>query len=1042
MSDGFFKRSLLSTTVIAGMVYAAPAFAQEVQDPPPGADAPPVVQTAPIDQTAAQQESPADSPAVVPAEDPEIVVTGSRIASPNITSLSPVQVVGEAEIDQAGAINVQEVLLDNPVFGTPALGRTNSAFLTQAAGTATVDLRDLGSDRTLILINSRRVVPGVPGSSIVDLNVIPTQFVDRIDILTGGASSLYGSDAVAGVVNFIYKRNFSGILAEGQYGITERGDSARYQVSLTAGGNFLDDRGNLMVHVGYTDESGLLSRHRKNTRTDEFGYFFFTYEPEDAFVAFEPFFSSFPLQGRFDVTGTSGAGDDFTFCPTTGELLARFSTNSPGTQGCDVAQGFNRQFFRTLAVPVERYVFATRGTFELTDAINVFAEGTYVKTSSSREIEPFPASSPDVFPNTGRMPIETFVNGVPVLNPLVPAAIAAAATDRDGDGLRDVAWARRLGELGTRNSSATRDFFRIVTGLEGTIFPDWNGGWKWDVSYNYGQTSEFQTSNGQYNVVNARFAFQAIPDTNDFDGDGDTSEIICADPVAREQGCVPLNIFGAGSITPEAAAYINAEQSLSNRITQQVWSANLSGALFELPAGPLGLAIGAEYRKETSRENWDALTNAGLNAGNATPDTEGEFNVKEAYAEVNIPILADMPFFHRLNVRAAGRISDYSTVGGVETWNVGADWAPVADLRFRGTYAKSVRAPNIGELFTGPSQTFPPGLSDPCAGIGPTGGGALGDRCRAEPGVLQNIAENGVFTQTQADRQGISGFNSGNPDLDAEDSTSITAGVVFSPRTIGIAALQNLVLSVDYYNIKIEDAIVAPPRQFILNQCYQAGDPFFCSLITRFPTPVGSSSAGAIEFVNAPSVNAGELKSEGIDFVAQYRTGLGWLMRGLNMNARVAYTHVLDGFLIPVPGAPVDEFAGEIGTSKDRVFASISLNTEKWGITFGGNYIGDARLDDQFIAGINQGREIFGIGPPIPLDSPLIKVGDEFYVDAQARFTPSQAYELFIGVDNLLDNAAPHIPTGIPSNVTGADTAADVYDIFGRRYYAGVRLRF
>lgn len=1022
MSNRNSKASLLATTMIGGLAFALPAYAQPAE-----------VQTAPVDQTEATQEDAADTPAVAPGEDSEaIIVTGTRISSPNITSMSPVQVVGETEIDQSGAINVQEVLLENPVFGTPALGRTNSAFLTQAAGTATVDLRDLGSDRTLILINNRRVVAGVPGSSIVDLNVIPTQFVERIDILTGGASSLYGSDAVAGVVNFIYKRNFEGLLAEGQYGITERGDSERYQVSLTGGVNVADGRGNLMVHLGYTKEEGLLSRERKNTRQDEFAYVFFTYEPENLFDTYEPFFSSFPTQGRFDVTGTAAAGDDFTFNPITGELQPCFTTN--GTTcggGAGVGpNGFNRQFYRTLAVPVNRYVFATRGTFELADSINVFAEGTYVKTSSSREIEPFAASSPDVFPNTGRLPIETFVDGVPVLNPFVPAEIAAVATDLDGDGLRDVGFARRLLELGTRNSSATRDFFRIVTGLEGTVF----GGWNWDISYNYGQTHEFQSSNGQYNVVNARFAFQAIPDINDDDADGDTTEIICADPVARAQGCVPLNIFGEGSITPEAAEYINAEQSLSNRVTQQVLAANLSGSLFELPAGPFGVAVGAEYRRETSRENWDALTNAGLNAGNATPDTQGKFNVKEAYGEINVPILANQPFAHQLNLRAAGRLSDYSTVGNVKTWNVGADFAPIEALRFRGTYAKSVRAPNIGELFTGPSQTFPPGLSDPCSGIGLTGGGALGDRCRAEPGVLQNIAENGVFTQTQADRQGVSGFNSGNPDLDAERSTSITAGAVFAPRDFGIAALRNLVLSVDYYNIKVKDAIVLPPRQFILNECYEQGDPFFCSLITRFPTPVGSSSAGALEFVNAPSVNAGRLKSEGIDFVAQYRTGLGWLMNGMNLNARVAYTHILDGYLIPVPGAPTDHFAGEIGTAQDRFFANVGVETDTFGFNLSGNYIGPSFMDDQFLEAL--------FGEDFDRHSDFARIKAEFYLDAQARFRPMNGVEIFAGVDNLLDNDAPHIPTGLPFNTTGADTAADVYDIFGRRFYGGVRLRF
>jgi outer membrane receptor protein involved in Fe transport len=1028
MSRTIFQRSLLASTVIAGMAFASPAFAQD-----------PNVAASTQDTTEATQETPADTPAptdAADAGDSTIVVTGSRIVSPNIVSLAPVQVVGEADIDQSGAINIQEVLLENPAFGVPALSRTNSAFLTSGAGVATVDLRDLGSDRTLVLVNSRRVVAGLSGTNTVDLNVIPTQFIDRIDILTGGASSLYGSDAVAGVVNFIYKRNFEGILAEGQYGISHRGDSARYQLSLTGGGNFANDRGNLMVHLGYTNEDGLASRQRKDSRIDNVSHITYTYDPDDFFVVDAPRFSSFVPQGRFDVNGTAGAGDDFTFSPDN-TLCDFYSTNGSGCGG--VPNGFNRQFYRTLAVPVERYLFATRGTFEITPSIGAFIEGTYAKTTSSREIEPFALDSGDIFPVTGRAPIQTIVDGVTVNNPFVPAEILAAAQDTDDDGLLDIGFGRRLVELGTRNSSSTRDFYRMVVGLEGKVF---NDKFNWDISYNYGQTSEGQTSNGQPNVPNFRNALNAFTEdatTGDVDGNGIVGDTICADATARAEGCVPINIFGFGSITPEAAAYVAAEQTLQTRITQQVWAANLSGSLFELPAGPLGIAVGAEYRKETSKENNDALTNAGLNAGNALPDTEGEFNVKEIYGEVNVPILSERPFFHQLNLRAAGRLSDYSTVGSVKTWNVGADWAPIEALRFRGTYARSVRAPNIGELFTGPSQTFPTGLSDPCNGITLTSTGTVADQCLADAGVLQNIADSGgAFTVTQADKQGISGFNSGNPNLGVEKSRSITFGAVFAPRDIPM--LRNLVLSVDYYNIKIDDAIVAPPRAFILNQCYQQADPFFCSLIQRRQVASGSNSAGSLEFINAPSVNGGVFKVEGIDFVASYRTGLDRFVEGMNLNARVAWTHLLDGFVVPIPGADKDPFKGEIGDAVDRVNGTIGISNDKWGISFTGTYIGESFEDNQYIDAMNAKREQFDLGPPF--DKHDIAVDPEFYLDSQITFTPARQYEMFVGVDNLLDNKAPRLLSATTFNTTGSQTAADVYDVFGRRYYAGVRLRF
>ena len=1011
-----FKRTLLATTWFVGAASTAAlsASASYAQDAP--------AQPQPSAEAAAQ----------------EIIVTGSRISSPAVESMAPIQIVNAETIDTSGATNVQETLLENPVFGVPALSRTNSNFLNSGTGVATVDLRDLGSDRTLVLINGRRVVAGLPGTATVDLNVIPTQFVDRVDILTGGASSIYGSDAVAGVVNFIYKTDFEGIELEGQYGLTEHGDAQNYQISGTVGGNFgADDRGNVMVHLGYTKEGQLLSRERKNTRIDDISYFYF-YAPyydiplSDYTRGIEPFFSSFPPQGRF------GAGSrTFTYSPT-GQLQPCFTANGAtcsSALGTGVGpNGFNRQNFRSLAVPVERFLFAARGHYELTDNVRAFVEGTYNKTKAVSVLEPFPASSDDVYPVNGRAPIETLVNGVPVLNPLVPGPIAAAATDTDGDGLRDISFARRLSEVGNRGNRTTRDFYRFVVGFEGDIV---DGRFRWDVSYNHGQTSESQSSNGQYNVLNFANAFAAIPDVNDVDNDGSTTDAVCASATARAQGCVPISIFGFNSITPEALAYIDAEQSYQTEITQRVLNANISGDLFQLPAGAVQGAIGGEYRWESSREDLDALTNAGLNAGNAIPDTAGKFNVKEIYGELQIPVLTDRPFFDELRLRGAARYADYSTVGGVFSWSAGGDWAPVEGLKFRGTYARAVRAPNIGELFTGPSQTFPTGLVDPCTGVGPAGGGDVGDRCRADPGVAANIAANGVFTLNQSDRQGVSGFDSGNPDLGEEKSDTITAGIVLQPSLIS-DALSGLTLSLDYWRIKIDDAIVRPPRQFILDQCYGQGDPFFCGLVLRRQFATGVNSAGSLDEINSPLFNGGALKGEGIDVVANYRFQVESLVPG-TFNAHFAYTYLIDGYLIPVEGADKDVFEGEVGTPNHRFNVSLAYTQDKFKVRLSGNYIGRSYEDDQFLKSVNATREGFGLAPIGKHD---IKIPAKFYTDAYFGYTPSESYEIFVGVKNLFDTNAPTILMGLPFNTTGADTAADVYDVFGRRFYGGVRLRF
>ncbi|WP_245841850.1 TonB-dependent receptor domain-containing protein [Sphingomonas lenta] len=955
----------------------------------------------------------------------DVVVTGSRIVSPTITAVAPVQVVSDVQIDQAGVTNVQELLIENPAF-TPGLSRTNTAFLTSGAGVATVSLRNLGSDRTLVLINGRRVVAGLPGSATVDLNIIPQQFIQRIDTLTGGASSLYGSDAVAGVVNFIYKDDFEGVDANAQYGITERGDDRRYQANVTVGANSADDRGNIMVHVGYTREDGLLSRQRRNTLVDDLDTAFnLTGDPADYGVPTQPFFSGFAPQGRF----TAG-GCNFTFGPT-GALERGFSANG-GTisagqaAACGVpagtalpARGFNRQFFRTIAVPVERYLFAARARYDISDSLRFIGEATYNNTSSAREIEPFPLDSGGIGginPVSGLIPLEQRVGTTLVRNPFVPDAIYNAARDGDGDGLRDFSFARRISEFGTRNGETERNLYRFVVGFEGDLF---DNKFNWDLTYNYGRNNESQISNGQVNVLNFRNALNAVPGPNGPQ---------CADPIARAQGCVPINIFGANSISPAAVRYIAADQTLQSRITQQVVQGNLSGVLFDLPAGPLGVAVGAEYRKETSRENNDALTNAGLNAGNAIPDTSGEFDVKELYGEVNVPILADTSFVGQLNLRAAGRVSDYSTVGTVYTYSVGGEWAPIPDIRFSGTYAQSVRAPNIGELFTGPSQTFPSGLQDPCVGVQATGGGTRGDVCRASPGVLANIAaNNGTFALTQPDLQGISGFNGGNPNLGEETSKSYTGSVVITPRSIDF--LRNVVLRVDYFNIEIEDAINAPPRQFVLDQCYNQNNQELCSFIRRRPTATGNNSAGSIELIDAFLINAGELSTEGLDVTLTNRIPLDGVGLPGAFNMRVAYTHLFNGEVIPVPGSTPDVFAGEVGTPQDRFTATVGYTGERFNINFTGTYFGRSNEDDQTLASLD-------------LDRNAIKIPAQFYLDSQASFKAADQYEFYVGVDNLLDNDAPNILSGTTFNVTGTDTAAATYDVFGRRYYAGVRFRF
>jgi iron complex outermembrane recepter protein len=987
------RRGLLATTIIAGCWGIVPAYAQS---------------------------APADAADMGDA----IIVTGSRIANPAATSASPLQVVDSRAIAASGVTNIQDILLQNPAFGTPSISRTNSAFASASAGVATVDLRNLGVDRTLVLVNGRRFVSGVPGSNAVDLNVIPTQFLERVDVLTGGASAVYGSDAVAGVVNFIYKSKFQGVEVGGQVGISSRGDGFDRELNLLVGTNFADGRGNIMAFGGYSKEGTVFKRDRStevgSSAGDRTSSGAGPTRRQNSPIG--PFLSGFSPRGRYYTDNFT-----FTYDPITNALRPCTSTNggicnAPGTPFNGQAigpDGFNRSAFRYLALPVERYVGALRANFEVSSALNFFLEGNYARTQVRTNIEPFPLASDDVNAETGgQIAIESLVGGILYRNPFVPDDIFNDSSDTDGDGLRDIFFDKRLTDFGPRASDVKRDTFRLAGGADGKIF----GNFSYEVYGVYGETKEDQTGSGQFNSLNFRQALNAIRDVNDIDRDGNVTEIICVDSVARAGGCVPANIYGVGSLAP-AVGYLAAPQQLKTKVTQAVAGASISGGLFSIMgADPIGVAIGVEYRRETSSSVFDALSQAGLNGGNALPSTSGAIRVYEGYGEAIIPILQDRPFFNKLSLRGAIRASDYSTVGQTLSYNYGGEWAPIEDVRFRVIQARSVRAPNVSELFAPPQQDFPSGLQDPCTGVTATSTTSVSAACRAAPGVNANIVANGgVFTVSQADLQGITSFAGGNPFLQEEKGDSFTAGVVITPKSLG-GVFRNLVVTVDYFDIKIRDAIVSTPLQFILDQCYNGGDQSLCNFIKRRPAAQGANNAGSLDEVNSGGSNSGGTRTSGIDAVVNWR---GRLLGG-DLGVRASYTRVIKGFDIPLPGSDRDEFAGEIGASKNRFTTSLSLDNDNGvGATFTGTYIGVAYLNDQ----------LTGAAP----GNPAYRVSPQFYLDGQIRFKVAKKFEFYVGGDNLLDNKPPFLADIGAS--TGQDTDAGTYDALGRRFYVGARIK-
>jgi iron complex outermembrane receptor protein len=1016
---GTLKSLLLAGAGLCTVLATAPAAAQDVP-----ATAPPAPESAPESAAEAAQET------------ADIVVTGSRIRSPTLTSPSPLQAVSAEQIARTGRIDVQEILQQNPTFGAPGQSRTVSNYGALSAGLSTVNLRNLGPNRTLVLIDGRRVVAGVPGTAQVDLSMIPGPFIERIDVLTGGASAVYGSDAVAGVVNFIYKKNFDGLLLNAQSGISEEGDDKQVAANLTIGRNFDDGRGNVMLYGGYSREYGVNSRSRPRSSTDQtsIGALQRSNAATNAnLTAAQNLFKPQANLSSVVPASTFNAGSastSYIIDPNTGVVR-------PFVGATD---GFNRTPYDAIAVPIERRIFAARANYDVGSGINVFMEGNYANTKSRAALEPsplVPTGALGIFrQGNGRYNIEQRVTnpGNPAqsqlsINPLVPVALYNLATDTNGDGFRDIAVSRRLLEFGPRVGRFDRTNLRAVFGVEGKIGSNWN----WEATYNWGKTKASSTLSGLLNQDRVVQALNVVSDVYDANGNGNVTEAICASAEARAQGCVPYNVYGAGKVSPAALTYLGAVSTRDATQTLNVAAANLSGSLFTLPAGDVQIAAGAEYRKESSREVFDPLSQVARNSYIQQTNTSGRFDVKEAYGELVVPILKDVPFFQQLTLRGAGRVSDYSTVGTFYAYNGGIEWSPIQDLRFRGVYAHAVRAPNIGELFAAPSVTVT-AVNDPCAGVTLTSAGTTGTVCRSNPGVAANIAANGAFTLSQSDLQGVGGLNVSNPNIRQESARTWTLGAVLNP--VSVHALRNLTITADYYNIKIDDAIANTSRDYILQQCYLNNDPSFCSLISRRTVASGPYSAGSIQQVDSQLINSGGAFTTGIDTTISYRQPFADMGLGDgSATISVAYSHLIKQYSIPLTGAATDRSDGEINNPKDRAQVLLGVDTGTFGFTLSGQFIGASYLDDQYRA-----RFLLADGS-LP-DKDLFRIKSKFYTDLQLRWNVAEQFEFYAGVNNMFDTQPPPVITGLTGSVTGTETAAGTYDPIGRRFYSGFRLKF
>jgi outer membrane receptor protein involved in Fe transport len=907
----------------------------------------------------------------------QLVVTGSRIRSPNLVSTVPITSIGGDEFFETGQVAIGDVLNELPSLRS-TFSQSNSTRFLGTAGLNLLDLRGLGTQRTLVLQNGRRHVAGDILNNAVspDTNTFPTDLIERVEIVTGGNSAVYGSDALAGVVNFILKDDFEGVQLRGQGGISQYGDAGSYFVSGIAGTNFADDRGNIAINVEYARANQYFGSGRPNLRRQN-GFIVVDTDPAGSVngsdgnpdrIFFRDIrsatltntgliqFGGVGANAAFNC-GTAANGSFFN-CPfqftRDGQLVPVTGTRvGIGPNGSFV--GGNGENFRganqlQISPALDRYNVNLIGHFEFSEAFVPFIEAKYSRTETFGSGGSGPAfitgttlgdpgnreririDNPFLSDQArGVIRTEILRSG---LNPNNGAALTAAQRAAIEAGTFRFNLRENLLDLGVRNEQAERETYRGVLGLRGTFNEDWN----YEISANYGEFKEQTAVRGNLNIQRFLLAIDAarnpasgqIQCRAQFDpaariGYVENETILTADVAA----CTPINPFG-GNFTQAQRDYLLADTVSVGKITQLDVTAFVNGdtsQLFELPGGPIRFAVGAEYRRETNFYQQDPLVDQGFTFYNAIPTfNPPSFEVKEAFGEIRIPILSETPFFHQLEVTGAGRVSDYKgSTGTVYAYNVGVDYAPFRDLRLRGNYSRAVRAPNLGELFTAPGQNFAPGFADPCSArnIG------TGSATRAANCAAAGAPAGFDFVYSQS----LEIVSGGNPNLQEESSDSYTVGGVFTP-----SFLPGLSISVDYYDITVNDVISSISAQNIANQCYDQptlANPF-CALFTR--AGPGGGPRGEVPFqilegsLLQASLNFAKLKSRGVDTEIAYRRNIEGF--GL-LSTRFTYTHFLQksSFLNPVEPNRENPFLRELGDPRDEFNLNASIKSGN--VTFG-----------------------------------------------------------------------------------------------------------
>lgn len=983
------RRTLLATTIIAGTLASAPAFAQGAKP-------------------------------AAPAEEDTIIVTGTLISNPNLTSSSPVSAVGQDELQLRQTNTAEQALREVPGV-IPGIGQqVNNGN----NGTSTVNLRGLGSNRNVVLIDGVRLVPANTGGA-VDLNNIPVALLDRLDVLTGGASVTYGADAVSGVVNFITKKDFAGFAAQFSQQISGKGDGNIFRGDLTVGANFDDGRGNAVLSIGYQEADPIYQGDR------------------DVSV--------------FGINSTTGraAGSSFTSVPTTISFAtADLQIDPTGASLVPFYNGFNFNPFNIFQTPFRRYNIYGAARYEVSDTVEVYTRALFSKNTVQTIIAPS-----GVFGNALTIP-----GNNPYLNATIRDqlcannGLATGATCAANPAIPLPGVYRRSVELGPRVSTYVTQVFDYQAGARFNI----TDSLKFDMYGSYGESENSQTLSGY--VANSRVQ-QALNANN---------VTTCTN---TSNGCVPLNLFGpSGSITAAQGGFIGG---LTSSIVNKASLAQVHGVLtgdfgVTVPsaAEPISFAVGGEYRKygaEILPDNLAQVPGELGGAGGATLPLSGGYDVYEAFGELIAPIAKDQPFFNELTLEAGIRYSKYkvnalgSPKFSATTYKAGITWAPVAALKFRANYQRAVRAPNIGELFA-PVVTGLTSLTiDPCAGAAPVGNANLTAICLAQGAPAASIGSIQNPSAAQANATG-----GGNANIRPEKADTYTVGVVIRPDEL----IPGLNITVDYYNIKVNDAITAATSSDVIGACFNtisaaSAASAVCNTIRRNPANgrLSGTSTATVPILGlpVPLTNLGRLTTSGVDFSLNYKRDLGFAGFTFGFNGNYTRSSTFRASPTGFNRECVGYFSANCSSQNGAIqpkwswtqrttlsFTDIDVSL-LWRHISSVRYEGQA--DDFAARGFTAAsRNLFSgtITNAGPALSPLAGQTANFnsiaaydYFDLSTRFNLTKELQLTLTAFNLFNRKPPIVGAG--AGTTGqnsGNTFPSTYDPIGRRFAATVNLRF